>query len=43
MPCIQINKTEIKLSMYADDMTFLVIGIASVKNLINIVNEFKKY
>ena len=40
---IKINKTDIKLSMYADDMTGLVIGISSVKNLLNIVKEFKIY
>ena len=29
--------------MYADDMTGLVVGIASVKNLMKIINEFKSY
>ena len=34
---IKVDKTDIKLSMYADDMTGLVIGISSVKNVIDIV------
>ena len=40
---IQVNKTKIKLSMYADDMTGLVVGIASIKSLMKIMNEFKIY
>ena len=40
---IQINNSNIKLSIYADDMTGLVVGIASIKNLMNIINEFKSY
>ena len=40
---IEVNSTTIKLSMYADDMTGLVVGIASIKNLMNIINEFKSY
>ena len=38
---IQINNTTIKLSMYADDMTGLVIGINSIKELMKIMEEFK--
>ena len=38
---IQINNTTIKLSMYADDMTGLVIGINSIKELMKIMKEFK--
>ena len=40
---IQINKTNIKLSMYADDMTGLVVGIPSIKSLMKIINDFKIY
>ena len=38
---IKVNKTKIKLSMYADDMTGLVVGIPSKKNLMKIMSNFK--
>ena len=38
---IKINDAEIKLSMYADDLTGLVVGIASIKELMIIINNFK--
>ena len=38
---IKINDAEIKLSMYADDLTGLVVGIDSVKELMLIINNFK--
>ena len=40
---IQINNTNIKLSMYADDMTGLVVGIPSIKRFMKIINDFKIY
>ncbi len=40
---IRVNKTNIKLSMYADDMTGLVIGLKSVQQLMKIISEFKVY
>ena len=40
---IKANKTDIKLSMYADDMTGLVVGIPSIKNLMKIMSDFKIY
>ena len=40
---IKINKTEIKLSMYADDLTGLVVGINSIQELMKTINEFKIY
>ena len=38
---IKVNKTNIKLSMYADDMTGLVVGIPSIKNPMKIMSDFK--
>ena len=38
---IKINDAEIKLSMYADDLTGLVVGINSIKELMVIINNFK--
>jgi len=40
---IQINSTTIKLSMYADDMTGLVIGIKSIIELMETIQKFKIY
>ncbi len=40
---IKVNNTEIKLSMYADDLTGLVVGIKSIKELMNTIHEFKNY
>ena len=40
---ITVNKTSIKLSMYADDMTGLVIGIKSIQELMKTISEFKIY
>jgi hypothetical protein len=40
---IRVNKTNIKLSMYADDMTGLVVGIKSVQELMKTISEFKIY
>ena len=39
---IQVNNTNIKLSMYADDMTGLVIGISSITHLMTQVENFKQ-
>ena len=38
---IKINDAEIKLSMYADDLTGLVVGIDSIIELMTIINNFK--
>jgi mannosylglycoprotein endo-beta-mannosidase len=40
---IKVNDTEIKLSMYADDLTGLVVGIKSIKELMSTIHEFKNY
>jgi hypothetical protein len=40
---IKVNDAEIKLSMYADDLTGLVVGINSIKELMCTIQEFKKY
>ena len=40
---IKINDTEIKLSIYADDLTGLVVGTESIKELMSIIHEFKNY
>ena len=40
---IEIDNITIKLSMYADDMTGLVIGINSIKHIMETLNEFKRY
>ena len=40
---ITVNKTSIKLSMYADDMTGLVVGIKSIEELMKTISEFKIY
>jgi len=40
---IKINDTEIKLSLYADDLTGLIVGINSIKELMKLINDFKNY
>ena len=40
---LKINNTTIKLSMYADDMTGLILGINSIIELMNLISNFKKY
>jgi hypothetical protein len=40
---IKINNSNIKLSMYADDMTGLIVGVKSIKEIMKLINEFKKY
>ena len=40
---LNINNNTIKLSMYADDMTGLVIGLKSVTELMTLIKDFKQY
>ena len=40
---IQINETNIKLSMNANDMTSLIVSIPSIKSLMKIICDFKIY
>ena len=40
---IKINNSNIKLSMYADDMTGLLVGVKSITEMMKLINEFKKY
>ena len=39
---ININNTNIKLSMYADDMTGLIVNINSIKEIMKMMSNFKK-
>jgi len=40
---IKVNKSNIKLSLYADDMTGLLVGVKSIIEIMKLIGEFKTY